>query len=209
MADVTTSILTAAPKKFNLIENYIYMYHLLDESGNGTFVVLPTSPESISDNLASTFSSTPILSRTAPIFSYSYSGPRTVQIDLNLHRDMMTQINYGVSNLKVEMGDDYVDTIIKRMQACVLPSYMSAERMVNPPLVAVRFANDIFVKGVITSGMNVTYKTPLLSNGKYALVSISFSISEVDPYDAATVANQGSMRGLSRTLERNLFKGVR
>ncbi len=209
MPNTTTSILTSTPKKFNLIENYIYMYHLLDEKGNGTFVVLPTTPDSITDNLSSTFSSTSILSRTAPIFSYSNSGPRTIQINLTLHRDMMTQINYGVSNLKVELGDDYVDTIIKRLQACALPSYLSAERMVNPPLVAVRFANDIFIKGVINGGVMVTYEMPLLSNNKYAVVKIGFQVSEVDPYDAVTVANQGSMRGLSRTLERNLFKGVK
>ena len=45
----------------------------------------------------------------------------------------MTQINYGVSNLSVELGDDYVDTIIKQLQAVALPSYKAASKMVNPP----------------------------------------------------------------------------
>ena len=45
--------------EFDLITNYLYMYH------TDTFVVLPTYPESIQDSLSSTFQSTPILARSA------------------------------------------------------------------------------------------------------------------------------------------------
>lgn len=190
----------ARPDK--MIENYLYMYH------TDTFIVLPTYPETITDTLNSTFSETAILSRSAPIYSYSYSGPRQVQITLSLHRDMMTQINYGVSNITLELGDDYVDTIIKQLQAIALPKYMASEKMVNPPMVAVRFGNDIFIKGIVNGGVSVTYSLPILSNGKYAQVQISFTVSEVDPYDAETVMTQGSLRGVSRTLERRLYKTV-
>lgn len=189
-------------KPNKMITNYLYMYH------TQTFVVLPTYPESITDTLSATFSQTSILSRSAPIFSYSNSGPRTVQVTLSLHRDMMSQINYGVSNLKVELGDDYVDTIIKQLQAIALPKYAASNKMVNPPMVAVRFGNDIFIKGVVNGGLTTTYNLPILSNGKYAQVQLSFTVSEVDPYDADTVMTQGGLRGLSRTLERNLFKSI-
>ena len=185
-----------------MIENYIYLYH------TDTFVVLPTYPESISDTLESTFSSTHILARSAPIFSYSYSGPRTVQVTLSLHRDMMSQINYGVSNLSVEIGDDYVDTIIKQLQSIALPKYSASSKMVNPPMVAVRFGNELFIKGVVNGPITTTYSLPILENNKYAQVQIGFSVSEVDPYDATTVAEQGSFRGLSKTLERNLFRSI-
>lgn len=185
-----------------MIENYIYLYH------TDTFVVLPTYPESISDTLESTFSSTHILARSAPIFSYSYSGPRTVQVTLSLHRDMMSQINYGVSNLSVELGDDYVDTIIKQLQSIALPKYAASSKMVNPPMVAVRFGNELFIKGVVNGPITTTYNLPILENNKYAQVQIGFSVSEVDPYDATTVAEQGSFRGLSKTLERNLFRSI-
>ena len=84
-----------------MIENYIYLYHL------DTFVVLPTYPETITDTLNSTFAETSILARSAPIYSYSYSGPRSIQFTFSLHRDMMSQINYNVSNLKLDIGDDY------------------------------------------------------------------------------------------------------
>ena len=127
-----------------------------------------------------------------------------MQISLQLHRDMMTEINYGVSNMAVAMGDDYVDTIIKNLQACALPSYKTASKMVDPPMVAVRFGNEIFVKGIINGGVTVTYKLPILDNNKYAQVEISFTIYETDPYDAETVAQAGSFRGMSQTLERRL-----
>lgn len=193
--------------KFNMIENYLYMYHIgyNEETGQkGQFVILPTYPESITDNLNSTFVETSPLSRSAPIFSYQGSGPRSINLELTFHRDMMTQINYGKSNLKVELGDDYVDTIIKHLQACALPSYKTAVKMVDPPMVAVRFGNEIFIKGIINGGVNVSYKLPLLDNNKYALVTIQFQITEIDPYDAESVAQQGSFRGLDKSIEKRL-----
>ena len=189
--------------KFDLITNYIYLYHI------DKFIVLPTYPETIQDTLNSTFQQTNALARSAPIFTYSNSGPRSMQITLNLHRDLMTQINYGVSNInlnEVDIGDDYIDTMIKQLQAIALPAYATAEKMVNPPMVALRFGNEIYVKGVVTSGITVTYGLPLLANDKYASVSVSFSVSEVDPYDANSVMINGSFRGLNKTLERRLFK---
>ena len=157
--------------KANMIDNYLYIYHIgfdAQTGQKGQFVVLPTYPESIQDSLSSSFAESTPLSRSAPIYSFSKSGPRSMQISLQLHRDMMTEINYGVSNMAVAMGDDYVDTIIKNLQACALPSYKTASKMVDPPMVAVRFGNEIFVKGIINGGVTVTYKLPILDNNKYA-----------------------------------------
>ena len=99
-------------RKFNMIENYIYLYHL------DKFIVLPTYPETIQDTLSATFASTSALARSAPIFSYSYSGPRSMQISLSLQREMMEQINYQNSNInlsEVNIGDDYVDIMINEL----------------------------------------------------------------------------------------------
>ena len=99
-------------EKLNLITNYIYLYHTEE------FLIIPTYPEQITDSMQSTFGSTNALSRSAPVFSYSNSGPRTVQISLNLHRDMLDDVNLNVSNLKIEnLNDDYVDTLIKKLQS--------------------------------------------------------------------------------------------
>ncbi len=200
---------TKSSPKFNLIENYLYMYHVgynASTKSSGQFVILPSYPESITDSLGAEFASDTPLSRSAPIFSYKSSGPRTVQISLKFHREMMTQINYGASNLNVELGDDYVDTLLKQLQAIAMPSYKQASKMVDPPQVAVRFGNDIFIKGVVIGGITVTYGLPILENNKYAVVDVSFQVTETDPYDAESVALQGSFRGLSNTLEKRLYK---
>ena len=69
--------------QFSLVENYIYLYH------TDTYLVLPTTPENFTDTLGSTFADSNAIARTAPIFSYSHSGPRQVQVNLALHRDSL------------------------------------------------------------------------------------------------------------------------
>ena len=187
--------------RFNLIEDsYIYLYHT-DE-----FVLLPTLPESISDSMQTTFAETNALARSAPVFTFSHAGPRTVQMTLSLHRDMMQQVNYGVSNLNIEVGDDYVDSLIKKIQSISVPNYRDASKSVIPPMVAVRLSNEVFVKGIVNSNIGVTYNKPILRNGKYASVAITFSVTEVDPYDANTIAEKGSFRGITRLNLSKLYK---
>lgn len=184
----------------NLIVNYLYLYH------TDQFILLPTYPESISDTLSANFYSQSLLARSAPIFSYSSSGPRTLQINLSLHRDMMWDLNYQVSNLNLDIGEDYIDTMIKQIQAIALPRYSTSTKMVNPPIVAIRFGNEIYLKGVILGNITITYSGPIGEDNKYKKVDISFQLQEIDPYDADSVQIGGSFRGLSRTLERRLFR---
>lgn len=229
---------TATPQ-FNLIDNYIYLYH------TDTLIILPTFPETLADNISATYTPTDIIGRSAPIYAYTKSGPRSTQIDFKLHRDMMNQINteknnfnYGLK-LFAEANDndayikklqrkDYVELMINELQSIALPNYVHNQKMVDPPLVAVRFGDEFFCKGIVDGGVTVTYNGPIIANplydndgnylldpktgkkiigkGKYSLADISFRITEVDPYDANTVAQLGSMHGLNRTLERNLYK---
>lgn len=190
-------------KTFNVIENYIYMSHL------DRFLILPTYPESITDTMSASYTSTTPLSRSAPIYAYSKSGPRSLQINLALHRDLMYQLNYESSNInlsELEIGDDYIDYLIKNLQAIAVPKYVASNRMVNPPQVSVRFGNEIYIHGIVDGSIGVTYSLPLLENDKYAQVGISFTVSEIDPYSAETIAEQGSFRGLSKSLERRIYK---
>ena len=195
-------------KDHKMIDNYIYFYHI------EKFCVLPIYPESISDTIASNFGQTNALSRTAPVFTYQNSGPRTVTVSLSLHRDMMNDLNKNVSNLKSAdvvdfSGDDYIDVLIKHLQSVALPRYRvytSGSKSVIPPMVCVRFGNELFIKGVVTSGITITYKKPILSNNKYALVDVQFTISETDPYDADTVLAEGSFRGITRSFKDGIYK---
>lgn len=210
----------------NLIDNYIYLYHI------DTFIIMPGYSDSVQDSIRVSFANSTPLTRSAPIYSYQHSGPRTVQVSFNLHRDMMTQLNAGISNANLGLSNsvltspnsstvietqngnytvansgqqDYTDFIINAIQAAALPSYNSSQKLVNPPIVAVRLGSDIFIKGVINGSVSLVYHYPILANGKYSNVDINFSVLEVDPYDAETVVKYGSYRGLTTTLERRIY----
>lgn len=187
---------------FNMIDNYIYLYH------TDTFIVIPAYPQNFTDSMSAEFSPETPLMRSAPIFSYSSSGPRSIRVEIQMHREMMKQINYGVSNAKLDLHDDYVDELIKQIQAAVLPKYSASAKMVDPPLVAIRFGNEIFCKGIINGSVDVTYDVPVLQDGKYAQVGLSFQMYEVEPLDAETVLKVGSYRGLDTDLERRLWKAA-
>lgn len=186
-------------------DNYIYIFHLPDgkHKGEGTYVYLPQWPDQISDSLSSSFTSTSALSRSAPVFSYQNSGPRTMQISIQLHRDMMDEANSHVQGILLEDQEDYVDWVIRTLQAIALPNYHGDTKEVEPPMVAVRFGNEIFIKGVVTGGITVEYKKPLLTNNKYALVNVAFTVSEVDPMDALSISKVGSFRNISKS-----FRGI-
>lgn len=191
-----------------IFNSYIYFYHL------EKFCILPDYPETLTDAMPSNFSSVNALARTAPVFSYQNSGPRTIStVNLSLHRDMMEGLNFNVSNLKDNVvdfsGDDYIDTLIKYLQAAALPKYneySSGAKTVIPPMVAIRFGNDIFIKGVVEGSITLTYKKPILWNDKYACVDIGFNVAEVDPYDADTVVEEGSFRGIARAFKDGVYK---
>jgi hypothetical protein len=181
-----------------LPDNYIYISHLDEDQ---QFWRLPCSPEQVTDSMTSTFSPTNALGRSAPVYTYSNSGPRTVQINLSLHRDMMDEINIGVSSAELGYGDDYVDNLIRALQSISVPKYNLSNKAVEPPLVALRLSNEVFIKGIVSGDIGLTYKLPIRSDGKYAQVELSLTVTEVDPYDASTVFKNGSFRGLVDTLK--------
>lgn len=200
-------LLKQAPM-LKFIPNYIYFYHL-DE-----YCILPLYPDQITDNMASTFQQTNSLSRSAPVFTFSNSGPRSVRIDLDLHRDLINDLNKNnpgliKKNVKSLKTEDYMDVLLNYLQAAALPKYSSyntsTSKSVIPPMVAIRFGNDIFIKGVVDSGVSVTYKKPIMSNNKYATMSVSFSVYEVDPFDAKIVSEEGSFRGITSTFKSGIF----
>lgn len=186
------------PRYFMLPDNYIYISHLDEEH---KFWRLPFTPDSVSDSMSSSFQDTQALARSAPVYTYSNSGPRQVQIDIHLRRDFMDDINVGVSNSPLLEGEDYVDNLIKALQSITVPKYNATDAFVEPPLVALRLGNEIFIKGIVNGSIGITYKAPILSNGKYADVTLSLTILEVDPYDASTVFAQGSFRGVVASLK--------
>ena len=144
---------------FNLIDNYIYIYQ------TQSLIILPTFPETLSDNIANSYSPTTILNRSAPIYSFANAGPRSVDIRLQLHRDMMNAVNTANSSYiylpnlfdiaspddqaKRLKRKDYVDIMNKELQSAALPKYSAAEKMIDPPIVAIRIGDALFCKGIV------------------------------------------------------------
>lgn len=193
----------ATNKKTNKVldDNYIYISHL-DEGFQ--FWKLPTWPDQITDSMTANFAEQNALGRTAPVYTYNNSGPRTVQVNLFLHRDMMDDINTGISNSKLGEGEDYVDNLLRALQSIALPKYNLQNKAIEPPMVALRISNEVFIKGIVSQSISLTYKKPILSNGKYAIVELGLTIAEVDPYDATTVYKNGGFRGVVQSLKKGM-----
>lgn len=176
---------------------YIYFYHL------GKYIILPTYPESIGDGQAPGYTPASPLLRSAPIQSYTGTGSRTLSFNFKLHRDEIYQLNYknkSVNGIKIE-NDDYVDLMAKWIQAAAVPEYTLADKMVSPPMLAIKIGNECFIKGVVSGPVQVTYDLPILTDGRYAQITIQFAIAEVVPYTASKIAEIGSYRNLDYSLE--------
>ena len=169
-------------------ENYIILHHI-----NKVFLI-PVDPDAITDSMSVSFAENMPLSRSAPIYSYQNSGPRSVQFQFTLHRDLVRELN---PEMQIE-GEDPVDALITWLDAIVLPDYDSANKIVNPPLVSVKIRDEIYIKGVVTGNVGVTYGLPLINYGtadkalyKYAMVTISFGVNEITPYSASILPKVG------------------
>lgn len=167
-------------------ENYIYFHH------TNTKIIIPVDPDAISDSMGASFASNFPLSRSAPIYSYQNSGPRTVSVNFTIHRDLCREYN--------NLDTDAVDALIMNLDQMVLPDYNSAGKIVNPPVVSFKLRNDIFIKGIVTACSH-TFQLPVINYGtedspcyKYALVGLNFSVSEVTPYSASILPSIGQYR---------------
>jgi hypothetical protein len=177
---------------------YLYISHL-DEDFK--YWQLPGYPDEVTDNMESRFEASTALGRSAPVYTFSGSGPRSIQINLNFHRDMFEEMP---TNVEPKDGEDKAESFIHALQAIALPKYNLANKAIEPPLVAIRLGREVFIKGIVSGGVQVTFGKPILVNEKYATVKVSFTISEVDPYDSSTVFKNGSFRGMTATMRKGM-----
>lgn len=183
---------------------YLYISHL-DEGYQ--YWQLPGYPENVTDSMSSNFATSTALGRSAPVYTFSNAGPRTVNITLRFHRDMFEAENEKLkmyNNVILRDGEDQAEGFIHALQAIAVPKYNLSNKAIEPPLVAVRLGREIFIKGIVSGNINVTYGKPILVNEKYATMEVAFTISEVDPYDSSTVFTNGSFRGLTATLRHGM-----
>ena len=198
---------------FGWPSNYIYISHLdksleprlMNEPNTPPqYWWLPCCPQTIQDSMSSSFAPTSALGRSAPVQTYQGSGPRTVQIEIQLHRDMMDTVNANNTAVTNLVGEDYVDSLIRALQSISVPKYNLSNKAVEPPLVALRLSNEVFIKGIVSGDIGITYEMPIISGDRYAQVRLSITVTEVDPYDASSVYKNGSFRGVVRTLSNGM-----
>lgn len=196
-----------------IIESYIYFYHLDKE------FKIPVTPESIQNTASITFSQEAILGRSAPQVTFSNAGPRSQNVSLTLHRQLMDLENVNLAkeifkdsegneftDLRYTRDDkaiDVTDMLINSLAAATLPKYMDTYKAIIPPSVRCRFGNESSIAGVLSDGVQQTSSGVWLKNGKMSTVQISFTILEVQPYSADFVMEHGFLRGISRNLSRS------
>lgn len=192
------------------ISSYIYIYHL------GLIFNIPTLPESLTETMNITYNATPILGRSAPLQTFTGAGPRSVNIDIKLHRQLfqienplirtesgeaqlesatVTMSNPTTGNIEEVDTKDAVDYLVDALTSISLPKYTSANKAIVPPSVFVRYGNELAMRGV-PSQVTKTSSGVWLKNGKMAMVEISFNLTEVEPYSAQYAAANGSLRGV-------------
>lgn len=163
-------------------ENYIIFHH------TATQIIIPVDPETLQDSMSANFPSSNPLSRSAPIYSYQNSGPRSVQVSFTLHRDLCKEYNPGF--------EDAVDELITNLDQMVLPDYNSVGKIVNPPVVSLKIRDEVFIKGIVTNTSH-TYSLPIINydgKDKYAVVTLSFSVNEITPFSASIIPKVGQFR---------------
>lgn len=167
---------------------YVTLHHI------GKTFILPVDPDAVSDSMNVSFAENNPLSRSAPIYSYQNSGPRTVSATWTLHRDLCREFNPDWA----KAGEDPVDLLVTNLDALVLPDYNAANKIVNPPLVSLKIRDEIYIKGVVTGSVGITYNLPIINYGtedapsyKYAIITISFGVNEITPYSASILPSVG------------------
>ena len=98
--------------------------------------------------------------------------------------------------------------LVNALRSIAVPRYNLSNKAVEPPLVAVRLGEEIFIKGIVNGEIGLTYEKPILYNNRYAQVSLSLNIIEVDPYDATEVFKNGGFRGVVQTLKGKYPNGM-
>ena len=148
------------------------------QTSNGGFKWFPCYPESVSDSNSASYSAVNILGRSEPFQYYTGSGPRTVSVKFQMHTDMCNDVNY-------------IYSIADLVEACCYPNYGNG---VAATRVTLHVAGNITITGIIPS-VSTDYSGPII-DGKYAVVDLSFSVTEVtgNPPSYASIAARGGRR---------------
>lgn len=157
-----------------LIDKTDFKSYIINLATN-TWVPLPVLPESVSEAVSAQWTDTSIIGRSASYRSYQGTSNRTVNFNLKLHMDLLSDLSN--SNLDLTAITDY-------LKALTYPEYSKSE--LRPPVVILKLADVIKLRGTCDS-VNVTYELPLKTMMKYrhtgklmySQCTVSFQFTEV------------------------------
>ena len=175
-----------------MVESFIYLYH------TDQLFYIPVTPETLPNTYSSKFSLEEIMNRTAPKATFSGSGPRTLQVNLEIHQQLFALDNPANPSITKDL--------VKALASCAYPEYDLENSKITPPMVLLKFGEASTIRGVITSGVTVTFSGPWLKDGTMAMASISFQVTEVDQYSARFIQQFGANVPLPTDLDRSKFR---
>ncbi|AWD93029.1 hypothetical protein HSE3_gp077 [Bacillus phage vB_BceM-HSE3] len=147
---------------------------LVYNMNTGTKFEFPAMPDEISDNENAQFEDQAIAGRSAPIFNYSSSGPRSVSFSITLHDDYCK---------------DGILATVNKFKALVYPSY---RELIASPKCYIRIGDFIRCICVVES-VDVTWKKPY-RNGIYIVADVNISLKEVADVPYSTHEIEGGIR---------------
>jgi LysM repeat protein len=130
---------------------------------NGAGYAIPCYPTSLSDSYSVSFNSSNMFTSTEPYFVFHNSGPRSVSVNFQFHREMR-----GIDN------DGYIDSIISAVEAACYPvndGWMGSE-------IILIVGAEIYIRGILGGNVGVSYSGPII-DGRHNVIDLSFSINEV------------------------------
>lgn len=124
-------------------------------------IVFPCMPQSYSDSRTANYTSQNPLGRSEPFQIYENSGPRTVSVSFQMHREMT--------------HTDPIEDVVKAVQAATYPIAWTGT---IPPKVRLVIGNACVIEGIIAGGVDVTWSETIDKNWKYNMVDLSFTVTE-------------------------------
>lgn len=170
-------------------ENFLYLHHL------DLLVWIPTYGSEINVTQNASYSHTKPLGAPNDIYSFAGSGPRTMNRTIEIDRDTIQILN---ANGLTGDGDP-IETLLRALESCCVANYSDARRMINPPIVTYKEAQEITITGVIVGSITTSARGGWI-NGRKRNYSIQLVITEIEQYDAQSIMQTGHYRGLNNTL---------
>lgn len=134
---------------------------------SGTSVDIPSYPESIKDPRTATYTTMPdVLYQYEPWYLYSHSGPREVNVEFHLHRQMWSG----------DETDGRANDMIRFIQASTYAQYNGS--VVNSDVCTLYIKGLPYVRGIVTN-VEVEWTGPIGIDGFYLEFNMAVTFVEV------------------------------